>query len=59
MKKIITRFVKEDSGAAMVEYAVALIVVTTIGIAAVGDLGTGASAKVSAACTGLDATLTC
>lgn len=58
MKKIITRFVKEDSGAAMVEYAVALIVVTTIGITAVQTLGTNSGAKVTAASTAIGAPAT-
>jgi pilus assembly protein Flp/PilA len=51
----VSRFSKEESGAAMVEYAVALLVVTAIGIGTMTAIGGNASALTDATCTGLNA----
>lgn len=51
--KSIARFSKEESGAAMVEYAVALLVVTGIGIGAMATIGADAGALVGDACSTL------
>lgn len=51
--KTALRFKKDESGAAMVEYAVALLVVTGIGIGMMSTLGSRASTIVDGACSGL------
>ena len=58
MRDLFVKFRKEESGASLVEYAVALIVVTIIGGAGVialgqagGRLATNADTVVSSACT--------
>ncbi|MCV2882967.1 Flp family type IVb pilin [Actibacterium sp. XHP0104] len=50
----IKTFIKDESGAAMVEYAVALLVVTGIGIGAMATIGENAGGLVGTACTGLE-----
>jgi len=49
----VSRFSKEEAGAAMVEYAVALLVVTGIGIGAMATIGTDAGSLVGTTCTTL------
>lgn len=56
--KLFARFAKDESGAAMVEYAVALLVVTAIGIATMTAIGGNASQLTSATCVGLNAGVT-
>lgn len=51
----VSRFKKEESGAAMVEYAVALLVVTAIGIGTMSILGASAGTITQDACTDLQA----
>ncbi|NND20203.1 MAG: Flp family type IVb pilin [Silicimonas sp.] len=58
MRDLFIKFRKEESGASLVEYAVALIVVTIVGGAGVillgqasGQLATNADTVVSSACT--------
>lgn len=43
-------FKRDESGASMVEYGVALLVVTGVGVALMGTLGTETGSKVTAAC---------
>ncbi|MGO4914747.1 Flp family type IVb pilin [Pseudogemmobacter sp. W21_MBD1_M6] len=57
--KAALRFKKDECGAAMVEYAVALLVVTGIGIGVMTTLGTTAGVKVQDACTGLNGGAAC
>jgi Flp pilus assembly pilin Flp len=47
-------FLKEESGASMVEYAVALLVVTAIGVGTMTTLGTETGENVTSACQVLD-----
>jgi pilus assembly protein Flp/PilA len=54
--KSATRFVKDESGAAIVEYGLALLVVGAIGTAAFTGLGTQTNTNVQAACTAIGAT---
>lgn len=55
MKKL-KLFTRDESGASMVEYGVALIVVVTVGVVAMNGLGGATAAKVSTACTTLGGT---
>ena len=48
--KTVKRFIKDECGASMVEYGVALLVVTAIGVTAMGILGGGVAANVTLAC---------
>jgi Flp pilus assembly pilin Flp len=48
--KMIRSFGKREDGASLVEYGIALIVVVTVGVAAMNGLGGGTKAKVSSAC---------
>lgn len=48
--KTMQRFVKDDSGASMVEYGVALLVIVTIGTAAMVTLGGAVAANLTTAC---------
>ena len=50
---ILARFRKDESGASMVEYGVALLVIAAIGVGAMTILGNAVSANVTAACTAL------
>lgn len=50
MRKLFQNFKKSESGASLVEYAVALIVVTIIGGAGVIALGTNAGALAELGC---------
>ena len=50
---IVKRFIKEDSGASMVEYGVALLVVAAIGVGAMSFLGGQVDANVQTACDAL------
>ncbi|WP_235216115.1 Flp family type IVb pilin [Ruegeria halocynthiae] len=47
------KFVKEESGAAIVEYGLALLVVASIAVGAFTYLGTETNNNVTAACTAL------
>lgn len=54
--KILARFRKSESGASMVEYGVALLVVTAIGVTAMTVLGGLVDAQVDGAITTLGGT---
>jgi pilus assembly protein Flp/PilA len=54
---ILRRFRKDESGASMVEYGVALLVATAVGVTAMGALGTTVLGKVNGAITALGGTL--
>ena len=47
---VLARFQKDEDGASMVEYGVALLVVAAIGIGAMTILGGQVAANVTAAC---------
>ena len=49
----VKNFCKEESGASMVEYGVALLVVSAIGVTAMSTLGGGVATNVSTACTAI------
>ena len=53
MTKFIKKFAKEESGAAIVEYGLALLVVASIAVGAFTYLGTTTNTNVTAACTAL------
>ncbi len=48
--KTVKHFVKDESGASMVEYGVALLVVVAIGVTLMTALGDGVAANVALAC---------
>ena len=48
--KSVKSFCKDESGASMVEYGVALLVVAAIGITLMTSLGDGVEANVATAC---------
>ena len=48
--KTVKQFIKDECGASMVEYGVALLVVTAIGVTAMTLLGGGVAANVTDAC---------
>ncbi len=50
MFKALRGFTKDESGASMVEYGLALLVVAGIGVTAMNALGTGTKGNVDAAC---------
>ncbi|MEM9392894.1 MAG: Flp family type IVb pilin [Pseudomonadota bacterium] len=52
-------FIKDDCGAAMVEYGVALLVVTAVGTVLMTNLGGEVEENVQAACTGLNDNVAC
>lgn len=54
--KLVNRFCKEESGASMVEYGVALLVVAAIGATAMTTLGGAISTNLTAACTAIGVT---
>lgn len=56
LKTLFARLRRDEKGASMVEYAVALIVVTTIGVGAMTTLGTETAENVTCANTVLGAT---
>ena len=58
MFKFIKRFKKEESGAAMVEYAIALLVAAAIGTATFTTMGTQAATNATAACGALTGSAT-
>lgn len=47
------RFIRDESGAAIVEYGLALLVVASIAVGAFSYLGTETNNNVTAACTAL------
>ncbi len=49
IKNFVGRFRRDEDGASMVEYAVALLVVTAIGVTAMSALGDAAEANVNCA----------
>lgn len=57
--KIFKRFLKDECGASMVEYAVALLVVTAVGVGFMTTLGTETGANVTEACNVLGGAGTC
>lgn len=50
LKNLVARFNKDESGASMVEYGVALLVVVAIGVTAMSVLGGGVYANIQTAC---------
>ena len=50
MIKTVKHFITDECGASMVEYGVALLVVSAIGVTAMGILGGGVAANVTTAC---------
>ncbi len=50
IKNFVARFRRDEDGASMVEYAVALLVVTAVGVGAMSILGEEAGLNVTAAC---------
>lgn len=53
MTKFLKNFAKDQSGAAIVEYGLALLVVASIAVGAFTYLGTTTNANVTGACTAL------
>ena len=53
MKTFIKKFVKDDSGAAIVEYGLALLVVGALGVGAFQALGSQTATNVAGACTAI------
>ena len=53
MTKFLKNFAKDEDGAAIVEYGLALLVVASIAVGAFGYLGTETNNNVTAACTAL------
>jgi len=56
MIKLLKKFAKDESGAAIVEYGLALMVVAAIGATAFTTLGGQVNTNVSAACTAIGTT---
>ena len=56
MKKLFKNFVKDESGAAIVEYGLALLVVAAIAAGAFSALGSKTNSNVQSACTAVGAT---
>ncbi len=54
IKNFVARFHRDEDGASMVEYAVALLVVTAIGVGLMTVIGDNAGAIVTDACTVLN-----
>ncbi|WP_282120594.1 Flp family type IVb pilin [Ruegeria atlantica] len=59
MTKFMKKFVKEESGAAIVEYGLALLVVASIAVGAFSFLGSETANNVAAACNALNAQNNC
>jgi len=59
MKTFFKQFIKNDSGAAIVEYGLALLVVGSIAVGAFSFLGDTTASNVKSACDALSATNTC
>ena len=59
MIKLFKKFAKDESGAAIVEYGLALLVVGSIAVGAFTFLGTETAANVKSACDSLNTTNTC
>ncbi|WP_174818970.1 Flp family type IVb pilin [Ruegeria atlantica] len=59
MTKFLNKFLKEESGAAIVEYGLALLVVGSIAVGAFSFLGTTTANNVLNACNALDANNPC
>lgn len=55
MFKFLKNFKKDESGAAMVEYAIALLVAAGIGVLTFTTMGTQAATNATTACTALQA----
>lgn len=53
MKKILSKFIRNESGAAIVEYGLALLVVGSIAVGAFTFLGTTTNTNVTGACAAL------
>jgi pilus assembly protein Flp/PilA len=56
MTKFFKHFVKDESGAAIVEYGLALLVVASIAVGAFSALGTTTNSNVQSACGAIGAT---
>ncbi|SFK80979.1 Flp pilus assembly protein, pilin Flp [Loktanella salsilacus] len=54
MFNFLKNFAKDESGAAMVEYAIALLVAAAIGVTTFSTMGTQAAANATKACTALN-----
>lgn len=50
MKTLLKKFCRDEDGASMVEYGLALLVVTGIGVGAMNALGTNTGTIVTGAC---------
>jgi Flp pilus assembly pilin Flp len=50
VKKSLRAFLKSESGASMVEYGIALLVITAIGTGGMMAIGTTSGAQIAAAC---------
>jgi len=50
MTKLFKKFARDEDGAAIVEYGLALLVVASIAVGAFGALGTQTNTNVGAAC---------
>ncbi|WP_170397392.1 Flp family type IVb pilin [Ruegeria arenilitoris] len=59
MTKFMKKFVKEESGAAIVEYGLALLVVASIAVGAFSFLGSETANNVGLACDALSLTNPC
>ena len=53
MRKLFSKFAKEESGATLVEYGVALVVAIVVGGAALSSLATETSATMDVSCDAL------
>jgi len=56
MTKFFKLFIKDESGAAIVEYGLALLVVASIAVGAFSALGTTTNTNVQGACSAIGAT---
>lgn len=54
VRKLFVRFRKDETGAAMVEYAIALLVAAGIGVSVFSTMGSLADANADAACQALN-----
>ncbi len=57
--KKLNHFLKDECGASMVEYGVALLVVTGVGVTFMTNIGTITGATVTTACQAVNANVAC
>ena len=55
----IMNFIRAEGGASMVEYAVALLVITTVGVTLMSTLGTETGVNVADACQSINNNVSC